>query len=327
VLISFLSFQGLVIAYTANGNSPRRFAEGRFFRLMPSVWIASNSVGDRFDVASTVPWDSIFADYLRSMILSPKGPWIEGSYWTLTVEIVFYTVIFAILCQNMFAEIDKILGLAGVAVSTLAIVTLWLSPRYPILSVVLTSWPSKLFLLNNGSEFVLGVFLYLVLFIEATSFRLSVLAICLLGSCAQISHHILSFPFYSNGGVIMWLPLILWLAAVLGMVQSVRFNALITNRFKSAMPAVRQMGLLTYPLYLVHSPLGLVVMQRDYQSTHSPALALIAAVIAVLLAAVAILLTEPALRAMVKSPVRRGADRAQGWFFGPRLAEPTSPIK
>jgi peptidoglycan/LPS O-acetylase OafA/YrhL len=209
----FFVISGLVIAYTANGNSPRRFAEGRFFRLMPSVWIASTISAIVLILASTVPWDSIFADYLRSMILSPKGPWIEGSYWTLTVEIVFYTVIFAILCQNMFAEIDKILGLAGVAVSTLAIVTLWLSPRYPILSVVLTSWPSKLFLLNNGSEFVLGVFLYLVLFIEATSFRLSVLAICLLGSCAQISHHILSFPFYSNGGVVMWLPLILWLAA------------------------------------------------------------------------------------------------------------------
>jgi peptidoglycan/LPS O-acetylase OafA/YrhL len=133
----FFVISGLVIAYTANGNSPRRFAEGRFFRLMPSVWIASTLSAIVLIIASTVPWDSIFADYLRSMVLSPKGPWIEGSYWTLTVEIVFYTVIFAILCQNKFAEIDKILGLFGVAVSTLAIVTLWLSPRYPFLSLVL----------------------------------------------------------------------------------------------------------------------------------------------------------------------------------------------
>ena len=45
----FFVISGLVIAYTANGNSPRRFAEARFFRLMPSVWIASNSLSTRFD--------------------------------------------------------------------------------------------------------------------------------------------------------------------------------------------------------------------------------------------------------------------------------------
>ena len=107
---------------------------------------------------------------------------------------------------------------------------------------------------------------------------------------------------------------------------SIRLNALITNRFKPAMPAIRQLGLLTYPLYLIHSPLGLVVMQRVYQFTHSPVIALVVAVLAVLLAASAILLTEPTLRAMAKSPVRLVADYPRGWNFAIRLAEPTIPL-
>jgi hypothetical protein len=78
---------------------------------------------------------------------------------------------------------------------------------------------------------------------------------------------------------------------------------------------------------LIHSPLGLLVMQRVYWTMHSSALALIAAVIVVLLAAAAVLLTEPALRAMIKSPVRRGVDFAQIWFLGGRLAEPTSRLE
>ncbi|HUZ92359.1 MAG TPA: hypothetical protein VMU78_10750, partial [Methylocella sp.] len=218
-------------------------------------------------------------------------------------------------------------GYAGIAVSILATATLVFAQQYPFLFDMFGSWPSKLFLVHNGSEFVLGVFLYFILFIELTSFRLAVVANCFLGSCAQISCYILSQPASIHGGVVTWLPVIIWIVAVLAMIMSVRFNALIKNRLKSAMPAVRQLGLLTYPLYLIHSPLGLVVMQRAYQFTHSPTLALIAAIMAVLLAATAILLTEPFLRAMVKLPVRRGVDYAQGWVSGARLTEPTSPLK
>ncbi|HUI20021.1 MAG TPA: acyltransferase [Methylocella sp.] len=328
----FFVISGLVIAYSANGNSPRRFAESRFFRLMPSVWIASTISVIVLLVASTYGWRWLLPTYLRSLILTPIGPWVDGSYWTLAVEIVFYTLIFVILCKDKFGEIDKILGFGGIAVSVLAVATPALVLHFPRFGAVLESWPAKLLLLHNGSEFVFGVFLYLVLFIGMTSFRLSVLVICFLGACAQIS-----FPGFRinapGGGIVFvggmetWFPLIVWIAAVLAMILSVRWNAVITTRFRSAMPAVRQLGLLTYPLYLIHSPLGLLVMQRVYWGTHSPALALIAAVLVVMLTAAAILLTEPALRAKVKLPVRRGLDVLQGWFAGLRLAEPTSRLE
>lgn len=55
---------------------------------------------------------------------------------------------------------------------------------------------------------------------------------------------------------------------------------------------------MTYPLYLIHSPLGLVVMQQIYQATHSSVAALTAAFTVVLLVAASILLLEPAVRAI-----------------------------
>ncbi len=334
----FFVISGLVIAYTANGNSPRRFAESRFFRLMPSVWIISTVSAIILMFASSVEWHRIFTSYLQSIVLSPVGQWVDGSYWSLCVEIVFYALIFAILCKNKFSEIDRLLGFAGVVVSILAVVNFMFSSRYPLLAAVFGSWPAKVFLLNNGTEFVFGVFLYLVLFIGANSFRLGVLAICFLGCCTHITFDIYAVSAIiskvpgGNAGIVesgfaFWAPLILWLAAVLAMIISVRFNALITNRFWYAMPTIRQMGLLTYPLYLIHSPLGLVVLQRVYKATHSSTLALIAAIIVVLLAAAAVLMIEPALRAMIKSPVRRGVDFVQGLFFGARLAEPTSKVE
>jgi peptidoglycan/LPS O-acetylase OafA/YrhL len=321
----FFVISGLVIAGSANGKSPRRFAKGRFFRLMPSVWIASTLSAIVLVFATNIEWREIFATYLRSLVLSPKGPWVDGSYWTLCVEVTFYVLIFAILCKNKFSEIDKILGVVGVAVSVLAVAALMLLPRSAVLFALLASWPAKLLLLHNGAEFVFGVFLYLILFIGPNLFRCSILAICGLGCCAKI----ISWVVFHHGSVVgssfvAWLPLILWLAAVSAMILSVRFNGLILSRFEPAMPAVRQMGLLTYPLYLIHSPLGLVVMQQAYRFTHSSTVALIMAVVVVLSAAVAILLIEPMLRSWIKWPVWRAADFAQRRFFTARMAEPTS---
>lgn len=92
--------------------------------------------------ASGVKWHLIFAAYLRSVVLLPVGPWVDGSYWSLAVEIVFYMLIFVILWQDKFGEIDRILGFFGTTVSVLAIFMLVLSPRYPFLKEVLSSWPS-----------------------------------------------------------------------------------------------------------------------------------------------------------------------------------------
>ncbi len=331
----FFVISGLVIAYSANGNSPRRFAESRFFRLMPSVWVASTISALVLMFASNVQWRWLLPAYMRSLILMPVGPWVEGSYWTLAVEIVFYTVIFVILCKNKFGEVDKILGFGGIAVSLLAVARFMLASSYPHFELALVSWPAKLLLLNNGSEFVFGVFLYLTLFIGMTPFRLGVLALCFVGSCMQISHASFAVIHSRNaagnesifGSIEMWLPLSLWVAAVLAMILSIRLNAVITNRFRSMMPAVRQLGLLTYPLYLIHSPLGLLVMQRVYWTAHSPTLALFAAIIVVLLAAAGILLAEPAVRTMVRPSVCRGLDVMQGWVFSARLAQPTNRLE
>lgn len=323
----FFVISGLVIAGSANGNSPRRFAKGRFFRLMPSVWIASTFSAIVLMFATHWEWREIFATYLRSLVLSPKGPWVDGSFWTLCVEISFYALIFAVLCKNKMGDFDKIFGVLGIWVSAIAFASLLLLPGNPFLYTLINSWPAKLLLLLNGAEFVFGAFLYLILFVGPSLLRFTVLAICGLGVCAKLISGLAFFHGGAAGGFTEWLPLIIWLAAVLAMVGSVLFDEPISRAFGSAMPVVRQMGLLTYPLYLIHSPLGLVVLQHVFQTTHSPILALAAAIGVVLLAATLILLVEPILRSWSKWPIQRAVNLAQGRFFPAWLAEPTSRLK
>lgn len=83
----------------------------------------------------------------------------------------------------------------------------------------------------------------------------------------------------------------LWLASMLIIGLAIRYNAAIPSRL--AKPA-RAAGLLTYPLYLVHSEIGSAVMRRT--ASAGGWIALGAAVAVALIAAYIVVKAEPLLR-------------------------------
>ena len=61
-------------------------------RLYPSAWICATIT------ALFIFGDPRLADeYLRSVTLAPVGPWVDGVYWTLGVEIAFYSLVALVL--------------------------------------------------------------------------------------------------------------------------------------------------------------------------------------------------------------------------------------
>src|SRR3546814_11058762 len=102
---------------------------------------------------------------LRAVTLFPKGSWIDGVIWTLTVEAVFYLVIFLILLAGQTARLPFFARCALIIISGFwALVVL----SYPLdmgsvgsaAQALAFAYPSRVFLLTPGTFFLLGIFAY-----------------------------------------------------------------------------------------------------------------------------------------------------------------------
>jgi len=104
----FFVISGFVIANSANGKSPMQFLKGRALRLYPAVWCCATLTLIVAGAISDQPLIELLPSYLRSLALIPKGPWIDDVYWTLAVEIGFYTLIFGLLYAGMFLLLTRV---------------------------------------------------------------------------------------------------------------------------------------------------------------------------------------------------------------------------
>src|SRR5579872_7463820 len=100
----FFVVSGLVIANSAASTTPLEFLRGRALRLYPAAWCCAT-------LTFIVKGGDELVPYLHSMALLPKGPWIDDVYWTLSVEIAFYALVFLLLCFNAFAHISRVASL------------------------------------------------------------------------------------------------------------------------------------------------------------------------------------------------------------------------
>src|SRR3546814_13808220 len=100
---------------------------------------------------------------LRAVTLFPKGPWIDGVIWTLTVEAVFYLVIFLILLAGQTARLPFFARCVLVIITGFwALVVL----SYPLdmgsvgsaAQAIAFAYPSRVFLFPPGSFFLSGTF-------------------------------------------------------------------------------------------------------------------------------------------------------------------------
>src|SRR6202035_4696902 len=89
----FFVISGFVIANSASKSSPVEFLIGRALRLYPAVWICATATLIVLVFAHGSSSEFV-RPYIRAMLIYPRGPWIDGIYWTLATEIVFYALVF-----------------------------------------------------------------------------------------------------------------------------------------------------------------------------------------------------------------------------------------
>src|SRR5690606_17049578 len=112
----FFVISGFVIVVSAERSNAYKFFASRFTRLVPAAWVcATITLLAWLLIDDTMRPLSLFAMYVRSVAFFPTGAWIDSVYWTLGVEIAFYTLIFFLLMAGRQRWIRPIMCGIGLA--------------------------------------------------------------------------------------------------------------------------------------------------------------------------------------------------------------------
>lgn len=254
----FFVLSGFVIAISASGRTPAEFIKGRALRLYPTAWICATVTL----IVAAWGQPGALEQFARTIVLWPVGPWIDAVYWTLAVEIVFYSIVLLALYVGL--KIERV-GLLLILVSGL-----YWSARLGNLVVGaplhdVFAWleapPIGLALFTHGCFFGIGIMLWSISQDRITFARLAALAVAVGSGIASLIASARYFVRHDGGdhSQAMW-PALIWLVALASIVASIVWNEELCRWLERCKRQIRQIGLATYPLYLVHNEVGAKLM-------------------------------------------------------------------
>ncbi len=237
-------------------------------------------------------WEnSNFEAFVRSFFLFVKGPFLASAYWTLPVEIAFYTLILVVLsignsCQ--IVTVARVLALCSIIYTFVYFYFSQMSITVPLLEMGYGM--KNLTLLRHGVFFAVGIFLWQIINSQFKTTDSIILFFALVSSWLEIGDR--SQEIYNKIGdvsssfiQVSWLPVVIFYTACLLIHLLSRTRISLPNKLESLL---RIAGLATYPFYLLHENIGnrvkwYVVRNTDYPKLESAfcgfSVALICAVI------------------------------------------------
>ncbi|TZG25846.1 acyltransferase family protein [Sphingomonas montanisoli] len=267
----FFVISGVVITNSAEGSSALRFLNGRILRLYPAAWICTTIVA--ITLLANNLWHGLHP-YIASMLLIPIGPWIDGQYWTLGVEIVFYAMIFVMLALGQFHRIGLFAILLTLA-SVITVIVIAVDPRFSILAK--GYW--RLTLLNYGLYFALGIFIRLWAVGQLNRIQAGAALLCLVGVVIQTRTDALSLVAKARFATVpvasQWYAAsLVVLIGVAAIALSARYPAAFYRLGPKTRSTLRHLGLATYPVYLIHFSLGICITRELVRAGFAPVMAL-----------------------------------------------------
>lgn len=306
----FFVISGFVIANSANGATPFVFVRSRLLRLWPAAWICATITlavrliaGEQFFRDLDGPW-------LRSLILWPKGEWIDGPYWSLAVEIAFYALVFCLLLTQTFRRLPLLAWalalLSGAYICVAAMRDFGMSNPGGWFDAI--SGYAELLPLRHGVYFAIGIWMWMFANRSLPKSAWPGLAIATGFGVVEIlmrAHSMQQFEAAISASQPIIVPVLVWLLAVGVILACTRRPENFAPASEGGRQRLQLIGKITYPLYLVHSALGAGAVRIGVEIGLPPYLALLAGLVVVLAVATLIALyAEPLARA----PLRAGLD-------------------
>ena len=262
-------------------------------RLYPAAWICAT--------ITALAWLSIGLTtglgrrYLHSISLWIFGPWVDGVYWSLAVEIEFYSLIFLLLVVGQFPRVTQLAWLLTLGC-------------FGYLAYAYSSGIETFgHFLSYSSLFSVGIFVWSI-----TSQQRSDVANWT-GLTASVVASIVQITMQATSGPAL-LPALLWLACLAAIFASSRRSRLFASASAPMRRALRKIGLATYPLYLLHNVVGAVMIRLLVRAGMPP------------LAALAMAFSFVIALSLVAASLERSGRKALVFFLTPikETAQPNS---
>jgi peptidoglycan/LPS O-acetylase OafA/YrhL len=281
----FFMISGFVIAYSAEGRAPLEFAAARFARLYPSH-LAAVTLTFIVTMALGAPvFNASFAQYFAN--LSMFAPlfgqeFMDGAYWSIVLEIIFYGWVFLFLALGLFEKSGERIVLCWLLVSLVNEMFLGLKPlRFLFLTEYSGFFAAGILIyrLRAGKSGAASVPLLALSFAIAVQTTLSGLKII-----ADKYDTILSGPLAA--------------ALVLG-IYALFYTATSPAPTRLPLRLLSALGALTYPLYLLHQHIGYIAFTALHgMASDAALLAIVIAGLVSMAFAVWIFVDRPMSRAL-----------------------------
>lgn len=187
---------------------------------------------------------------------------MDGVYWTLGVEIVFYLLITAaLLARVRLWSVGIGLGLLGSAFWILRAADFAFGGRFQTFFDSLVAPPAGALFLPHACFFGIGIAIWAISRDGISWQKALSLAIFLFAGCIAVFANGRATIAVEGGPAREALePMLIWLSAVALVGLTVYYQPSIWRRAGRWGPAIRMTGLATYPLYLVHNEVGRAIM-------------------------------------------------------------------
>lgn len=275
----FFVISGFVILMSAQRQSTGGFIIGRLVRVAPGLWCLS-AVSALLLVATGVlaPMEAV-PRLLRSVVLFPVGPWVDGAVWTLVAEAIFYAFVAWMIRTG---RIDRPLPvLAAVSAGNIVFwcVVLAAEAGFPEqaarnLTALASSYRLRVTLVTANCYFVLGAALYGLFRRREVRAHATVFAVNFAVGLVATYHAALSSVAVSEFGRSPLAAVVVWGVATLVIAACVLLRAGTGPRLARL---ATMAGLLTYPLYLINQITGGFLLGLGYRLGLPPVVAVIVA--------------------------------------------------
>ncbi|WP_117194724.1 acyltransferase family protein [Rhizobium terrae] len=295
-LLIFFAISGYVIAMSAEGRSAYDFAAGRFARLWPTFIACATITAVVLSMWHVPTLDPpTVRQWLAHAVIISRGlgqPFLDGAYWTIAYEIIFYFWVFVLIAIGLFDRGWRVLVLA------------WLALSVANETLIGSGAVQKLLITEYSGYFAFGLTLYKT----QRDWSPANLCVLALAACwATVTPFLTEPDFVEMYGLVRNVeglaligPVSLGIMAICATAPSLRIS-----------PALAiGLGGLTYPLYLLHQNIGYAVFAR-FGTEQNRWLVAFVLVALLLLVSLAIARTiEPRARRAI---VRAAGHIKEGW--------------
>lgn len=242
----FFVISGFVIALSAEGRSATAFAGARFLRIYPG-FVAAMTITALLAAAIGRPsMPSSLLDWLANSTLFPTlfgRPFVDGVYWTLELEVVFYAWVAVFLVLGWFGR------------HRMAIIIVWLALSLAVDVLTTSKIVHGLLVTDAAPFFAGGMLIHDIRRRGATADRVVIFAVAVAMSIESV---LMRAADYRNelqanldDGVLI--------AIVPGLYAIFLFAISLPGPGRAAARWMAFAGAVSYPLYLLHENIGFML--------------------------------------------------------------------